>query len=215
MHAIFFISILIVFDKILRIILIAACRSALHQQYFPTAKVLPGVDALLLTLRYRVDNVHMAIATSSSAANVQLKIKNLKDTFALFQPERILVGDDLRIPKGRGKPCPDIYLQSLKSINEGLKEDEKPILPIECLVLEDGIPGVTAGRRAGMRVAWVPHPDLASLIKGSEAEVLAGKGMKNNEDCYELGFAGDGWGEQLSSLQSFPFEKYGMDVRYG
>jgi hypothetical protein len=34
---------------------------------------------------------------------------------------------------------------------------------------------VEAGRRAGMRVVWVPHPELAAEYRGREKEVLAGR----------------------------------------
>jgi pseudouridine 5'-phosphatase len=49
------------------------------------------------------------------------------------------------------------------------------IRPEECLVFEDSVPGVEAGRRAGMRVIWVPHRGLAGEFRGKEQEVLAGK----------------------------------------
>jgi pseudouridine-5'-monophosphatase len=121
-------------------------------------------------------------------------------------------GDDPRIPKGRGKPSPDIYLLALEDINGRLYEDEEPITPAECLVLEDGIAGVTAGRRAGMRVAWVPHPGLVDQLKGKEAEILAGHGEEAESDHYKSGTAGDDWGEQLASLERFSFMKYGIPM---
>lgn len=152
----------------------------------------------------------MAIATSSNAANVRLKTGKLQDTFALFKPENILAGDDPMIPKGRGKPCPDIYLQALAIINRGLDPGEMAVLPKECLVLEDGIAGVTAGRRAGMRVVWVPHQEIMEYARTVASEVLAGHGTKDSTDWYEPGRAGDGWGELLESLENFPYEKYGI-----
>ena len=51
---------------------------------------------------------------------------------------------------------------------------EDLILPEECLVFEDSVPGVEAGRRAGMRVVWCPHPMLKNEFAGREKEVLAG-----------------------------------------
>lgn len=42
-----------------------------------------------------------------------------------------------------GKPAPDLYLKAAKALN---------VDPEECLVIEDSIAGITAGRAAGMRV---------------------------------------------------------------
>jgi len=132
--------------------------------------------------------------------------------FEVFAPERRVLGDDKRIPKGRGKPNPDIYLVALKAVNETLEVGEEEIKPEECLVFEDGVPGVIAGRRAGMRVVWVPHAGLAQEYSGREAEVLAGRGEGGLMDEHQLGIVGDGWGEQLESLVDFPYEKYGISV---
>lgn len=123
-----------------------------------------------------------------------------------------MLGDDIRIPEGRGKPSPDIYLVALKAINSTLDPGEEEIKPEECLVFEDGIPGVVAGRRAGMRVVWVPHEGLAGICVGREEEVLAGHGEGVDVDPHELGVVGDGWGEQFRTLEKFPYEKYGIVV---
>jgi hypothetical protein len=56
-----------------------------------------------------------------------------------------------------------------------LQGSAKRISPEECLVLEDSLPGVEAGRRCGMRVIWAPHPGLATEYRGREKEVLAGR----------------------------------------
>jgi pseudouridine-5'-monophosphatase len=131
--------------------------------------------------------------------------------FEVFTKERRVLGDDKRIPKGRGKPSPDFYLVALKAINDMLGEGEEEIKPEECLVFEDAVPGVIVGRRAGMRVVWVPHQGLANQYARREAEVLAGSGGgEENVDEHQLGQVGDGWGEQLVSLVDFPYEKYGI-----
>jgi pseudouridine 5'-phosphatase len=35
------------------------------------------------------------------------------------------------------------------------------------------VPGIEVGRRAGIRVVWVPHPELATKYKEREKEMLA------------------------------------------
>ena len=99
---------------------------------------------------------------------------------------------------------------ALKAINDSLGEGEEEIRPEECLVFEDGIPGVVAGRRAGMRVVWCPHEGLAGLWVGREGEVLAGRGEGSEVDPEQLGVVGDGWGEQRKTLEDFPWAKYGV-----
>lgn len=134
--------------------------------------------------------------------------------FTLFPEKRQILGDDSRIAKGRGKPFPDIYLLALKAINETLEEGEEEIKPEECLVFEDAVPGVIAGRRAGMRVVWVPHVELAKVYEGKEELVLAGRGEEGEEEVSGemVGEIGDGWAEQRISLADFPYEKYGIVV---
>jgi pseudouridine-5'-monophosphatase len=122
------------------------------------------------------------------------------------------LGDDPRVQRGRGKPAPDIYLLALETINSTLPISVPKIAPNECLVFEDSVLGVEAGRRAGMRVAWVPHSGLATEYRGREKEVLAGRtGLVEIGSEHELGHLDDGHGEQLSSLENFPYAKFGIE----
>lgn len=210
--------------------------SALQQQHFPTAKPLPGVEKLLGDLgrtRWwdlkdeagaknaekggshgnKPQRVHIALATSSTRTNFTVKTSRWIELFSVFESHRRVLGDDSRIQPGRGKPLPDIYLLALKTINDSLEEGEKPITPEECLVFEDSVPGVEAGRRAGMRVIWCPHPMLKKEYEGKEPEILAGRmGEAGEIDEHQLGELHDGWADYLLSLTDFPYEKYGIIV---
>lgn len=116
------------------------------------------------------------------------------------------MGDDARLQPGRGKPMPDIYLLALLDINAGRDESDR-LKPEECLVFEDSVAGVEAGRRAGMRVVWVPHRGLRELHWGREEEVLNG----NIESAVEnKHLPVSGCMEILSSLEEFQFERYGI-----
>ncbi len=55
----------------------------------------------------------------------------------------------------KGKPDPDIFLQSAKNL--GVK-------PEECIVLEDSVAGIEAANRAGMKSIAIPNP----ITKGSD-----------------------------------------------
>jgi pseudouridine 5'-phosphatase len=201
-----------------------AKQSALQREYFPTTQPLPGVVDLLTKLKKA--GVHIALATSSHRANYMLKTSHLDSLFSLFPESQRVLGDDSRIGPGRGKPAPDIYLLALETINTGLREKgEKEITPYECLVFEDSVPGVEAGRRAGMRVVWCPHQGLIGEFKGREEDVLAGVadgGFQEIEDAGALDVHGDkhfqgwpakkgnGWGIHLETLVGFPYETFGI-----
>lgn len=145
------------------------------------------------------------------------------------------------MPRGRGKPLPDIYHLALETINSSIRAQhngsaESEISPAECLVFEDSVPGVEAARRAGMQVVWVPHPGLAYEYRGREPVVLAGlTGEHREEDLPHVhedeavfqaspwrprdvgrpGSVGDGWGVQLETLEEFPYGRYGIVVPEG
>ncbi|GJN70671.1 haloacid dehalogenase-like hydrolase [Purpureocillium lilacinum] len=191
--------------------------SVLQQRLFPTTKPLPGVPELLADLdgtgKGDAGRVHVALATSSHEGNFRIKTNHLTDLFSVFPEERRVLGDDTRLQHGRGKPLPDIFLLALKTINDTLPAGERPIAPEECLVFEDSVPGVEAGRRAGMRVIWCPHPMLKKEVAGREEEVLAGRtGEAGEVDLHQVGELGDGWAEYLETLEAFPYEKYGIVV---
>ncbi|KAF2019103.1 HAD-like protein [Aaosphaeria arxii CBS 175.79] len=199
----------------------------LQKEYFPKSQPLPGTMELLEKLK--VSGTKMALATSSHAVTFQLKSGHLPQMFKYFAEEHKVLGDDVRIPRGRGKPAPDIYLLALKTLNETLRANgEKEIQPEECLVFEDSVPGVESGRRAGMQVIWCPHPELLLEYKEREKEVLAGLTGEHKEDEEEqlkktgvdvapgrrqIGAPGeidDGWATLLNTLEDFPYEKFGI-----
>ena len=205
---------------------------ALHTEHFPKCRPLPGVPELLHKLNAtNSPHVEMALATSSHAGNYTLKTSHIKELFQVFPEAQKIKGDDPRIPKGRGKPAPDIYLLALKTINDRLKQEGgKEIYPEECLVFEDSVPGVEAGRRAGMQVVWCPHEGLANEYKGREKEVLAGLTGEHKDEGEVIasdvlqstrqhartpgqpGEVDDGWAVQLPSLIDFPYARFGIKV---
>lgn len=217
----------------------------LQQDMFKNCKPLPGVETLLQRLakarsmqdpRERATSpggaanrkIKLALATSSHRGNYDIKTVNMREMFVVFPEAQKIVGDDTRIPKGRGKPLPDIYLLALQTINEEIRhsaDGEAEIKPEECLVFEDSVPGVEAGRRAGMRVVWVPHPGLLDVYQERVGEVLAGStGEHDEKDLLhqaslplegspgQVGELDDGWGEVLSTLEDFDYLKYGIDI---
>ncbi|OCL10521.1 HAD-like protein [Glonium stellatum] len=171
--------------------------------------------------------IYLALATSSHTGNFHLKTAHLSSLFSIFAPLHRVLGDDPRIAPGRGKPAPDIYLLALETINASLREKgERELRPDECLVFEDSVPGVEAGRRAGMQVIWCPHPELLEEYRGREKDVLAGLTGEHKGDegvgCAEVsegkiksgqpGNVDDGWARLLETLENFPYETYGIKI---
>lgn len=187
--------------------------------HFPECKPLPGTLKLLRTLKTTHNKngakVHIALASSTDSVNYGLKAqsKETGELLGLFDDNHRVLGDDPRLQKGRGKPAPDIFLKALQCINESLDAGEAPITPEECLVFEDSVPGVEAGRRAKMRVVWVPHQGLAAEYVGKEKSVLAGRvGLVKIGDEWQLGEVDDGWAVQMFSLEEFPYQDYGISA---
>ncbi|KAH7116304.1 HAD-like domain-containing protein [Dactylonectria macrodidyma] len=189
---------------------------------FPAHNPLRGVTELLADLgrangvKDGSDNrrrVHVALATSSHEHNFKLKTDHLTDLFSVFPSYCRVLGDDPRLQPGRGKPLPDIFLLALETINDSLAMGEEPIKPEECLVFEDSVSGVEAGRRAGMRVVWVPHPGLKEEYDGREGEVLAGRtGEAGDVDLPHVGEVDDGWAYYMQDLMNFPYQDYGIMI---
>lgn len=105
-----------------------------------------GARELLMALRER--KIPCAVASSSPLHIVKLYLSkaNVLDFFDA------LVTGDKELPS---KPAPDIFLKAAGLLHTA---------PSDCLVLEDSVNGIKAGRAAGMQVGMVPD-----LIPYSEA----------------------------------------------
>jgi pseudouridine 5'-phosphatase len=217
-------------------------QKELQAEAFKKCQPLPGVPVLLKNLegshtkipsfgRSPVaggKKVRLALATSSHRGNFDIKTHHMRRMFEVFPDRLRVMGDDPRVPKGRGKPLPDIYLLALQCINDRIDAEgsgERHVEPEECLVFEDSVPGVEAGRRAGMRVIWCPHPGLLDVYKDRVGDVLAGRTGEHKEDDLDhtagvplpgspghVGEVGDGYAEIISTLEDFDYEKYGIDT---
>jgi pseudouridine 5'-phosphatase len=138
-------------------------RNSLQDALWPTVPLLPGVRKLVLHLKQH--SIPIAIATSTRRRNLALKTSHLGDVFECFDG-KIVCGDDLGYNM-RGKPYPDIFLIAAKELLDrpvGSIHVQDSELTIENkdqrsrgLVFEDSLPGVQAGKRAGMN-GWSISP---------------------------------------------------------
>lgn len=96
-----------------------------------------GVMKFLQFLKKK--NIKMGIATSNSRELVELvtKANGIRDFF-----DYICTATEVQ----KGKPEPDIYLRVAKGLNKN---------PKKCLVFEDVVNGIIAGKRANMKVCAV------------------------------------------------------------
>lgn len=100
-------------------------------------------------------HIRLGIATSNSRELVEniVSVHGLNNYFSC-----IMTGCDV----AKGKPAPDIYLAVAEELNAA---------PERCLVFEDIIPGIVAGRSAGMKVCAVE--DAYSVSQRAEKMALA------------------------------------------
>lgn len=107
-----------------------------------------------LILHLRKHNVQIAVATGSRRAKFELKTGHLQEVFGCFEG-KVVCGDDN--PKEmKGKPEPDIFLVAARDllnrkVGKGTNcTEEERVERAKGLVFEDAIPGMQAGKRAGM-----------------------------------------------------------------
>ena len=71
------------------------------------------------------------------------------------------------------KPDPGAYQLALERLNERRRDQRRlPLLPKECLVIEDSPPGIQAGRAAGMRTIGVTNTVSETALRTAGAEVV-------------------------------------------
>jgi beta-phosphoglucomutase-like phosphatase (HAD superfamily) len=95
----------------------------------------------------------VAIASSSHADVIRAAV----DALGLRDVMGAIVSSD-EVPAG--KPAPDVYLLAASRLG---------VDPKRCLVVEDSVNGVRAGKAAGMTVALVPNPSVPPAPGAFEA----------------------------------------------
>jgi phosphoglycolate phosphatase/beta-phosphoglucomutase len=76
-------------------------------------------------------------------------------------------------PGLRHKPAPDCYRRALELLNERRRAArELPLLPAECLAIEDAPPGIEAARATGMRTIGVTNTVAEDRLRAARADVV-------------------------------------------
>jgi HAD superfamily hydrolase (TIGR01509 family) len=134
------------------------------------AETLALFDAELRAMRGVAEAVaalDLPVCVASSSDPVRLRHSlSLTGLLPLFG-ERVF--SSAQVP--RGKPFPDLFL---------FAADRMGAAPAACLVIEDSVPGVTAAREAGMRVAgftggghWGHDPAGEDLIQAGATRIFS------------------------------------------
>ncbi|MDB4349711.1 HAD-IA family hydrolase, partial [Omnitrophica bacterium] len=98
----------------------------------------------------RSNNIKIAVISSSKNCPYVLERAGLRELL-----DTVISGKDIK--EGKGKPDPWIFLRAVERL--GLKPDE-------CIVFEDAVLGVEAGKRANMKTIGIDrHNDPNRLMK--------------------------------------------------
>lgn len=110
-------------------------------------------------------NIKFALGSSAPRANVD----HILMTFGLqkYFGSRVVAGNEVQ----QGKPFPDIFLHAARKME---------VFPSECVVIEDSMSGIAAGKRAGMRtIAFVSAGHEKEEYLGTDRVVSSFKEIEN------------------------------------
>jgi HAD superfamily hydrolase (TIGR01509 family) len=113
----------------------------------------PVIRDAVQTVRRTAGSIPVAVASSGHPAVIAAALESLGivDAFAT-----VVSSDEVPV----GKPAPDVYLLAAGRIG---------VAPDACLVVEDSLNGVLAGRAAGMTVVLIPNASIPPAPGAREA----------------------------------------------
>jgi beta-phosphoglucomutase len=85
------------------------------------------------------------------------------------------------------KPAPDCYACGLDKLNKKRQQERLlPLLPAECLAIEDSPPGIQSARAAGMRTLGVTNTVGEEELRAAGADVVTASLADWNADAVRL-----------------------------
>jgi beta-phosphoglucomutase len=106
--------------------------------------------------------IPMALATGGGKANIDFILDGLSIR-KYFQS--VLGAGDVK----HGKPNPEIYLKSADALG---------LLPEQCFVFEDALPGIEAAHRAGMRIIGIATTHCVAFLRKVPGVIVAAKNFE-------------------------------------
>jgi len=138
-------------------------KTDLHRQMIEELPLFPGV---LTFLKAASREFQLGLVSMANIAEVSYVFQraNLMPLFTV-----IVTAEDASVCK----PAPDCYLAGLRKLNEWRQHERMlPLLPSECLGIEDSPPGIKAARAAGMRTLGVTNTVSAGELRAAGADVV-------------------------------------------
>lgn len=120
-------------------------------------ELMEGVKELLLNLRDA--GFEMAIGTSTPKVNLDFLLENIQIAgyFGAF-----VTGEEVE----NGKPAPDTFVRAAEKLN---------VPAVSCVVIEDAVPGVRAGKSSGMKVLAVTTTTDKEKLQAAGADLVVDK----------------------------------------
>lgn len=148
-------------DDVLKIVLEE--KGVRHRMMIEELPLFPGVVTFLKAAARHYPLGIVSMATLDEIAYA-LNRARLLQLFSI-----IVNADDVNVCK----PAPDCYRTGLDKLNTKLQAARQlPVLPTECLVIEDSPPGIESGRAAGMRTLGVTNTVSEAELREAGAEVV-------------------------------------------
>jgi HAD superfamily hydrolase (TIGR01509 family) len=129
-------------------------------------RVFPGVQTLVPELAKKLP---LAIASGALRNEIEIILSSI-GLLAYFYA--IVSAEDVT----QGKPEPEIFLKALAQLNAAFDNDH-PIRPAECLVIEDSREGIRGARRAGMKCLAVTNSHPVELLNEANSIVDSLEGI--------------------------------------
>jgi HAD superfamily hydrolase (TIGR01509 family) len=140
----------------------------------------PGVVTFLKSAARHLSLGMVSMADQNEISYVLDRAK-LRQLFSI-----IVTADDVNVCK----PDPTCYNRGLEKLNEVRREARLlPLLPRECLIVEDSPPGIQSGKAAGMRTLGVTNTVSASELRAVGAEVVTASLADWNVDAVRRVFS--------------------------
>jgi len=129
-------------------------------------EVLPLFPGVVTFLKATSRHYSLGIVSMAARDDIQyvLDRARLRSLFSV-----VVSAEDVNVTK----PAPDCYRAGFEKLNDQRRGKRLlPLLPGECLVIEDSPPGIQSGRSAGMRTISVTNTVAAKELRAAGAEVV-------------------------------------------
>lgn len=143
---------------------VIAREHARHRELI--AEDLPVPSGVVAFIKSCARHFHLGIVSMAVRSEIDyvLGLAGFSDQFGLIVSAA---------PELKHKPAPDSYERALELLNDDRRAKRKlPLLPKECLVIEDAPPGIQAARAAGMRTVGVTSTVTADQLRAAGADIV-------------------------------------------